>query len=261
MKPLSPFENRSLLNLENETWVNVFGFKGEYSVSNMGRVRSNERLSKANHLIQTRILKQKVYQRKCIASINETGVSPSVPVIVVTSFLNKPYSDVVPPNHKIHHLDLDITNNRLNNLKIMSNKDIGLHLFKAGIITSEQISDMNAMAVKLKSDNLNSLNVYCSGELIARICSKCFLEKPISEYKNGAKNISYCYDCKLRQGGVKNVGLKEKRLELKVAGLKKCWGCDNIVSIAFCVKNGLCKTCLKNRNAVAYQKRKNVFCI
>ena len=45
---------------QNEIWKDIEGYEGLYQVSNLGRVKSLERIDRHNHLVKERILKPKI---------------------------------------------------------------------------------------------------------------------------------------------------------------------------------------------------------
>ena len=96
------------MNNSNEIWVDVVGYEGSYSISNLGRVVSH-------HRGKNRILKPCVnsggysYVDLCQDGIRK---SVRVNVLVANHFLPKPYG-VVEVNHK----DENKLNNRVDNLE------------------------------------------------------------------------------------------------------------------------------------------------
>ena len=64
MKSIYPYENRLIKNLKGETWKDVRNYEGYYQVSNLGRVKSLDRIIPHSRLnqqfVKGRILKPKV---------------------------------------------------------------------------------------------------------------------------------------------------------------------------------------------------------
>lgn len=104
-----------------EEWRSVVGYEGLYEVSNLGRVRSLDRLCKSNkrsdQWMKGRILKPKINrhrQSRCTVALGKEGkVSyPYISRLVLTAFVGP-----APSGHDAAHWDGDPTNNRLDNLR------------------------------------------------------------------------------------------------------------------------------------------------
>lgn len=99
----------------NEQWKSVTGYEGYYEVSNLGRVRSVERLDNAGHTRKSRVLIQKKekngYKR---VHLSKNGIAKwyAVHRLVAFEFCDKPDGmDIV------NHIDNDPTNNCALNLE------------------------------------------------------------------------------------------------------------------------------------------------
>ena len=91
---------------EVEIWKPIKGFEGLYEISNMGRIRG----LKSNKIISPTINQ---------VTLSKNGIKKTIKVsrLVIQSFLN----DVCSFSH-IEHLNDDITDNRLSNLKLFDSK-------------------------------------------------------------------------------------------------------------------------------------------
>lgn len=99
-----------------EVWKDIKGFEGIYQVSNLGRVRSLDRVGYQGHKLKGKILKQNKYK----ANLNYLAVklyskghrkTYRVHQLVAQTFLPN------PNNYKeINHKDEEPSNNRVDNL-------------------------------------------------------------------------------------------------------------------------------------------------
>ena len=107
--------------MKNEIWKDIAGYEGWYQVSNMGRVRSLDRITSKNRLIKGEIRKLSVTQHGYLnVSLNKNGVSKtySVHKLVATAFLENPENKPC-----IDHIDTCKTNNKVENLRWVTHRE------------------------------------------------------------------------------------------------------------------------------------------
>lgn len=111
---------------QEEIWKDIVGYEGLYMVSNLGRVRSFAKLKRLNDgtiLGEPRILKQALtnygYKQVCLY-INNTTTPFTIHKLVAIAFLNHK-----PNGHEliVDHIDGNKTNNKLQNLNIISQRE------------------------------------------------------------------------------------------------------------------------------------------
>ena len=110
-----------------EVWKEIKGFEGLYEISNKGRIKSLKRI-KLNHgkypFIQNeRILKQpKNGNGYNSVSLNKNSKELKIEVHKLMAYIFLNHS---PKKHElvIDHIDNDKTNNRLENLQLISNRE------------------------------------------------------------------------------------------------------------------------------------------
>ena len=107
-----------------EIWKDVVGYEGYYQVSNLGRVRSLDRIASNGRKIKGKILSTKVntppYYPRVSLSVNGKMKLAQVHRLVAQAFVYNP-----DPEHKtqVGHKDESRTNNRADNLKWVTPKE------------------------------------------------------------------------------------------------------------------------------------------
>lgn len=111
------------MDMNNEVWKPVVGYEGIYEVSNMGRIKSLERMGTAGTPVHEKLLhpyreKHKGYMVVCLRKNNKASVK-KIHRLVAEAFIpnDNLFTDTV------NHIDEDKTNNRVDNLEWMSNGD------------------------------------------------------------------------------------------------------------------------------------------
>ena len=107
-----------------EIWKNVEGFEGLYEVSNLGRVKALDRYVVNNGGLQhkkERILKQRINKNKhCTVVLCKDGKTYPrlVHRLVAIAFIPNPDNKPI-----IDHIDTDPTNNRVDNLRWVTQQE------------------------------------------------------------------------------------------------------------------------------------------
>jgi len=106
-----------------EEFRDVIGYEGHYKISNLGNVKSLERLSLIGRQLKEKILKNVVdgkgYLRVSL-SLEGESKTRKIHQLVAESFLNHK-----PCGYKlvVNHIDFDKSNNNVNNLEIVSQRE------------------------------------------------------------------------------------------------------------------------------------------
>ena len=112
-----------------EKWIDIIDFENLYEISNLGNVRSKDRIIEANSrwgvmrkmLFKGKALKQFVGKNgyaKVSLCKGSKPISKDVHRLVYESFNGK-----ITGNMQVNHIDENKLNNRLNNLNLLSPKD------------------------------------------------------------------------------------------------------------------------------------------
>ena len=115
-----------MTNIENEIWKDIPNYEGLYQVSTIGRVKMLSKLQWngfAFHNIKEKILKTNISNNGYYIlglSKNKTRKTIAVHKLMAITFLNHTPNKFVKV---IDHIDNDKTNNNLNNLQIITNRE------------------------------------------------------------------------------------------------------------------------------------------
>ena len=122
------YKNLQLENLDGEIWKEIDGYDGDYFISNYGRVKSFKR----KNVI---ILKQQNNQFYLMINLCKNGECKLkyTHILVYENFKNEKIN-----NDYIHHIDLNIKNNYINNLLKMTREEHN-NLHHKNKIVSEKV--------------------------------------------------------------------------------------------------------------------------
>lgn len=104
-----------------EIWKDIKGYEGLYQVSNLGRVRSVDRLDSANHKLKGRIKSTSIrpngYENVILCK-NSKSKGYSVHRLVAQAFILNPEN-----KPQINHIDENKANNKVSNLEWVTRKE------------------------------------------------------------------------------------------------------------------------------------------
>lgn len=108
-------------NFKNEIWKDIKGFEGVYQASNLGRVKSLERIDALGRKVEEKILKPGInqygyYQVELYK--NSIGKMYQVHRLVYEAFNGQ-----IPEGLQVNHINEIKTDNRLENLNLMTPKE------------------------------------------------------------------------------------------------------------------------------------------
>ena len=216
MKTVPIYKNKQLENLPDEIWIDCFGYDGIYSVSNLGRVKSEGRWvnngSSNGRWVKERILSQAPSKKRQNAmavnlSVNNIAKMIQVNQLVYYSFYPNEKNDL--ENNEVAHLNKIATDNRLCNLK----------KFKKGESYTISISLGNVThlekARQARHTYTKETGLFSGEELIGRKCRKCNQEKDIKKFEHSRNT---CLECRKEEKKERHKmslegsrGIKDKR--------------------------------------------------
>lgn len=229
------YENESLVDLENEEWIDAIGFDGIYQVSNLGRVKSIERMcirnNGRNFLLKEKIRKQQVSEKFSSIRVGccENGFMTNV-IVARLVFFSFNYNIKNLPEYSVMHKDNDWKNNKLENLKIGTQNEISKLTFEHGKV--EHLKLGNPMLSKHKIENsvlenmvIKKLKCLCCGEIKdislfregRNKCKKCSINSKLTKenrIKRFEKSIFKTVDIKTKKEIIYSDAKKEDLLKI-----------------------------------------------
>lgn len=153
IKNLCQEKNSTIINNKDEIWKDIPGYEEYYQISNHGRIKSLNRISCQNHIIEEKIRKATLDQDgyyKIILTVNGNVRSFFVHRIVATVFI--PNVDNLP---QINHKNCIKIDNRVENLEWTTSSENILHAFHMGVKNqkgeknnSSKFRDVDIMGMK-----------------------------------------------------------------------------------------------------------------
>ena len=209
------YENLSLVDLQDEEWIDCVGYDGIYQISNLGRVKSVERwLERSNgrgFLLKERIRKQRLNSKFSTVRVglceNNFIKNFVVSRLVYFSFN---YNVKNLPEYYVMHKDGNWGNNNLNNLKIASQNEISKLTFDMGKV--EHLKLGNPILSKHKRKFL----IIENGEEKLN-CKTCSEIKPIIEFET---QLNECKECRYEKESKRTIEIRFKK-ELKINKIPK----------------------------------------
>lgn len=118
--------------MENEVWKDIFGYKGLYQVSNLGRVKSLEKkiidALGREYVLSKKILTIKKHPKGyCFIILSKNNAKKSFLIHRLVGFCFIPNPEC---KSQINHLNGNRSDNRLENLNWATNSENNLHAYK-----------------------------------------------------------------------------------------------------------------------------------
>ena len=176
------WRNNKIEDIEGEFWVDAVGYDGYYLVSNLGRIKTIQRLvsnGTGERLIKERIRKQikvKDGRLTCSLRFENKPKTPNISALIYFSFnVDSFYSD---KTECIMHKNKCKEDNRLVNLCFIK------------ISKSHTVNFNKKLLPHLKKNNEQKTEKY--NELKTRICKQCNEEKGINKFQRGNYTCRHC---------------------------------------------------------------------
>ena len=175
--------------MEKEIWKDVVGYEGLYLVSNLGRIKSKERIVKNSR--GKRLVKEKILSTFISNSGYYAIVLHKTRPIFKLNYIHRLVANAFIPNEnnleQVNHIDGNKLNNCVFNLEWCSRSENMKHAIKVGLfsqkVVKERIKKMNKSAIKPILQIKN-------GKIIAEYESTVLAGKQFT--KNADRNISSC---------------------------------------------------------------------
>lgn len=153
-----------------EIWKPAKGFEGLYEVSNMGRVKSLPRKTTSGGIMKLYTNKKNGYQYVCLCKDNKVK-NRRVHILVMEAFTDYK-SNGFDVNAVVDHIDGDKTNNKLDNLQVVTQyeNDSRARAMKKQSYYSIPVIDLDTKEVfKSFTDASHSVGGK-QGEMVRRVC-------------------------------------------------------------------------------------------
>ncbi len=179
-------------NLEKEIWLPIKNYEGFYEISNLGRVRSLDRIvyfknNKGSRQYIGKILKQKYHNGYAYVNLNKNKKLEVLPVhrIVAEHFIPNPNNLPV-----VNHKDGIKANNYYWNLEWTTSSDNNLHAIKNGLKNNntnglKKINDKNKIPINCYKDGFFIEKFDCASD-----AAKWLIKNNIINKNTNIRNIS-----------------------------------------------------------------------
>lgn len=204
------WKNKQLEDLPGEIWIDALGYDGLYSVSNLGRVKSEGRWvnnGQSERFVKPRILSQGRSGKMRMVRLSVNNVQKSVPInqLVYYSFYPDRKNDSL--NDEVYHKNKIQHDNRLENLGYNSIKGASYTIS----IALGNVKHLDAMRGAAHPYTRNTAVVE-NGLIVKRKCRVCGKIQDASYYDGNRNTCHTCrYDLQLQRQG-RSRGRKNNKL-------------------------------------------------
>ena len=116
---LKIFDIMENLNFEKEVWRDIPNYEG-YQVSNLGRVKSLERIDARGHKVKEKLLKPNIVRRYYRVVLYKNSIKKKY---YVHRLVWIAFNGQIPEGYEVNHINEITTDNRLSNLNLMTHKE------------------------------------------------------------------------------------------------------------------------------------------
>ena len=108
-------------NFKNEIWKDIKGFEGVYQASNLGRIKSLERINVLGRRVKEKILKPLITRKGYyLIGLYKNSIQK---FYYVHRLVWIAFNGQIPEGYEINHLNEVKSNNRLENLNLVTHKE------------------------------------------------------------------------------------------------------------------------------------------
>lgn len=146
--------NLKATKMAKEIWKDIKGYEGLYQISNLGDVKSLERVSIQSHLLPELILKQGKSRYRQVELCDKYGKATSKLVhrLVALNHIDNPENKPC-----VNHIDGDKWNNRNDNLEWCTYRENNIHAYKNGLSKPPMKNKHGSKHVAAKKIEINCI--------------------------------------------------------------------------------------------------------
>ena len=180
----------------NEEWKDILGFEGLYQASNLGRVKSLERIDARGRRLKEKILKTGINQYGYyLISLYKNSIQK---VYLVHRLVWEAFNGQIPEGLQVNHINEVKADNRLSNLNLMTHKENMNYGSRTERSAKKQINRKDQSKTILQFDlNDNFIKEYPSIQQIYRETG--FSQGNISACCNGKYKQMYGFKWKYKE--------------------------------------------------------------
>lgn len=220
-----PWLDFDISDRPGEQWKHVPNYDGIYEASSDGRVKSLTRWS-GNRLLKDRIMSQRGSAAAALTLCQDGHQQPAYVMPLVMDAFGR----TKPDDHVWYHTDKNQFNNRLTNIAHGTHGTSQAVAYATGALQAVRPdgTTQGDYMRERKRQHEAERGVFDGGQLVAKHCTACNMEKPVGEFRRAGTATSLngiCRECKLIRQGVKDVGKAKNAAELLAAGVRVCSVC------------------------------------
>lgn len=165
--------------MQEEIWKDIPGYEGYYQASNLGNIRSVDRVvingsGKNSHTshIKGKMLKQYISRKNGYAyvalSVNGVSKTKRVHVLIAKTWIDNPCN-----KPQVNHIDGNKANNNINNLEWVTQSENMLHAYNTGLEkkNGKAVIDLDTREIfETITDAAKSIGINCRCSMIQRVC-------------------------------------------------------------------------------------------
>ena len=149
----------------NEEWKDILGYEGLYRASNLGRIKSLERINARGHRLKEKILKPRLVSGYYMIGLRKQSIQKKY---LVHRLVWEAFNGTIPEGYEINHLDERTINNELSNLNLVTHRENCNWGTKNERCSKKQINGKYSKSVLQFDLNDNFIKEYPSAHQVVR---------------------------------------------------------------------------------------------